>query len=249
MRKLIVAALVGCLALVLAAVAVAATEQNYSQNYSSKKVKTSVGTTFSTDSVDPANTENNKQPNRVTNFDITFPKGTKIDYKAIPTCNATEDDFAAQDDSDDACPKGSKVGSGTVKASLPYNGTAELTGTVDAYNAKNSLLLYVQIASPLGNQTLLIKGSLKGTLLKTTVPRNCIPPGVPSNGCKDGSGVSRDAILTEFTLKTKKAGSSKKPFMRSPATCPASKTWLFKAKLTYADGTSANKTATTPCSK
>ena len=53
----------------------------------------------------------------------------------------------------------------------------------------------------------------------------------------------------EFTLKTKKSGSSKKPFMQSPATCPASKTWLFKAKLTYADGTSANKTTTTPCSK
>ena len=171
-----------------------------------------------------------QQPNRVTNFDITFPKGTKINYKAIPACKATEDDFAAAENPDDACPKGSKIGDGTVKARLPFE-SEDLTGTVDAYNAKNALLLFVQVQSPLGNQTLLIKGSLKGVLLKTEVPRNCIPPGIPSNDCKDGNGTPQDAILTEFKLKTKKAGTKKKPFMQTPATCPSSGSWVFKAKL------------------
>ena len=245
MRKLIVAALVGCLALAVSAVAYAETVQNYSQTFTAKKTKTSTGTSFSTDSTDEANPKN-QQPNRVTNFDITFPKGTKINYKAIPACKATEDEFASANDPDDACPKGSKIGTGTVKARLPFE-SEDLTGTVDAYNAKNALLLFVQVQSPLGNQTLLIKGSLKGILLKTTVPRNCIPPGIPSNDCKDAQGTPQDAILTEFKLKTKKAGTKKKPFMQTPATCPSSGDWVFKAKLTYGDKTTASKTAKSPC--
>jgi hypothetical protein len=244
MRKLIVGALVGCLAMVLASVAMAETVQNYSQTFTVKKVKTSTGTSFSTDSTDEANPKN-KQPKRVTNFDITFPKGTKIDYKAIPACTATEDDFSQAEDPDDACPAKSKIGTGTVKARLPFE-FEDLTGTVDAYSAKNALLLWVQVQSPLGNQTLLIKGSLKGTQLKTKVPRNCIPPGTPQNDCKDAQGNEQDAILTEFKLNTKKAGTSKKPFMQTPATCSGGK-WTFKAVLTYADKTKANKSATSPC--
>src|SRR3954471_5223674 len=125
MRKLAVVALAGILTLVVTAVAIAAsatsgnTVQNFEQTYTAKKPGKSTGTSFTTTSTDDTNTAKNKQPKRVTEFDIAFPKGSKIDSKAAPQCKATENDSASADSPDDACPKGSKLGSGKVAARLP----------------------------------------------------------------------------------------------------------------------------------
>jgi len=259
MRKLIVGAVIGVLALALSAIAMAETVQNYSQTFSAKKTSTSTGTSFSTDSIDEANTGKNKQPLRTTHFDITFPKGTIIDYKTLPSCTATEEEFVAASDPDDACPAKAKIGTGAVKARIPFSlgpGQEELTGTVDGYNGKGVLLLWVTVQSPIGNQTLLIKGKLKSskssTTLKTPVPPSCVPPGIPSNDCKDGSGNPQYAILTSFTLKTKAAtsgkGKKKKTYMTTPAKCTGGK-WSFSAHITYADGSSVDKDSDTPCKK
>jgi hypothetical protein len=255
MRKLIVGALVGVLALALAAIAMAETVQNYSQSFKSGKkavVKpsTSTGTSFSTDSTDEANTGRNKQPKRTTNFDITFPKGTIVNYKAVKVCSATEEDFTNADNPDNACP-GSKIGTGNVKARLPINNTPDLTGTVTAYNGKGKLLLWVVVQSPIGNQTLLITGKLKSsaksTTLKTPVPPSCVPPGIPSNDCKDGSGTPQYAILTSFTLDTKAFKKGKLIYMSTPATCPKSKKWTFNAAIKYDDGTTLKKDSDSKC--
>ncbi|MEA2479329.1 MAG: hypothetical protein QOJ07_1251 [Thermoleophilaceae bacterium] len=254
MRKLIVGALVGVLALAITAIAMAETVQHYSQNFTAKKTNALTGTTFQTDSIDEQNTDRNKQPKRVTNFDITFPKGTKINYKALAVCKATESDFTnAGSTPDKACPTGSKVGTGNVKARIPFQlpgQPEELTGTVDGYNAKGGLLLWVVVQSPIGNQTLLIKPKLKGLTLKTAVPRTCVPPGTPENDCQDSNGQSQEAILTFFKLNVKslKGKKTKKPYMLTPKTCTGSK-WTFSAKITYADGTSINPTSDTPCKK
>jgi hypothetical protein len=257
MRKLTVAALMGALMLVVAAVSIAATAtsgttvQNYDQVYSAKKPAKSTGTTFSTSSTDDQNARN-KQPKRVTNFDITFPKGSKIDNKAIPACAATETDFANQDNPDNACPKGSKIGDGTVAARLPFAGTADLQGTVRAYNANKGLLLYVVIDSPLGAQTLTLKPKFRGLKLQTEVPATCIPPNTPQNDCKDASGVPQEAVLTSFKLTTKamsgKGKNKGKNLITTPKTCPSGG-WTFSASLKYADGTSVKIPAKSPCKK
>ena len=62
------------------------------------------------------------------------------------------DDFANAQNPDDACPKGSAIGSGKVAARTPFNGVADFTGTVNAYNAPKGLILYVNVQS--ANQTL-----------------------------------------------------------------------------------------------
>src|SRR5215208_214380 len=214
MRKLVVVALAGILTLAVAAVAIAATAtsgttvQNYEQTYTAKKPKKSTGTSFSTNSTDEQNTQKNKQPKRV----------TKIDSKAAPQCKADENDFAAEDDPDDACPKGSKIGSGAVKARLPYNNTSELDGTVTAFNANKGLLLWVQVNAPGAAQTLLIKPKFSGLNLKTKVPVTCVPPGNPPD-CKDATGQEQAAVLTSFNLKTK-AVTTKKGKKRQLITTP-----------------------------
>jgi uncharacterized low-complexity protein len=256
MRKLLVGALMGVLALAVTAIAVAESEQsgtttqNYSQTYSAKKGKTATGTTFETSSTNSANDEQNKQPKRVTNFDIKFPVGSKIDSKAAPQCKADENDFAAEDDPDDACPKGSKIGSGAVKARLPYNNTSELNGTVTAYNANKGLLLWVQVSASGATQSLLIKPKFSGLNLKTKVPVTCLPPNTPQNGCKDSSGQEQAVVLTSFNLKTKAVSSGKGKKRRQLITTPpacTSKGWQFVASLKYSDGSGVKIPVTQKC--
>ena len=256
MRKLFIGALVGVLTLAVTAVAMAASEtsgttvQNYDQVYSQKKVGKSTGTTFSTSSTDEQNPRN-KQPKRVTNFDITFPRGSKIDNKAAPQCKADENDFAQASEPDDACPKGSRIGTGQVAARTPFNGVADFTGTAYAYNAPRGLLLFVNIQS--ANQTLLLKPKFRGLRLLTAVPHTCIPPNTPQNDCKDAQGVSQEAILTNFELKTKPKssgrGSKKRNLITTPKTCSPSTGWIFQADIKYADATKVSIRDDAPCSR
>jgi hypothetical protein len=247
MRKLVAVALAGVLTLAMAAIAIAAQEtsgttvQQYDQAYSQSKPKKSTGTTFSTSSTDESNPRN-KQPKRVTNFDITFPRGSKIDSKAAPQCKADENDFAQASDPDDACPKGSRIGTGEVAARTPFNGVADFTGTAYAYNANKGLLLFVNIQS--ANQTLLLKPKFRGLKLLTAVPHTCIPPNTPQNDCKDAQGVSQEAILTNFELKTtpkaKGRGRARRQLITTPTSCNPSNGWIFTANIKYGDGTAVS---------
>jgi hypothetical protein len=254
MRKLVIGALMGALMLVVTAVAIGAsatsgtTVQNYTQTFSAKKPATSAGTTFETSSTDEQNPRN-KQPKRVTNFDLTFPAGTKINNKAAPQCKATETDFANAANPDAACPKGSKIGTGLVAARTPFNGVADFTGTVSAYNANKGLLLFVNIQS--ANQTLLLNPKFKGIRLLTVVPQTCIPPNTPANDCKDSTGTQQEAILTSFKLKTTAKssgkGKAKKVLIQTPAKCTGK--WKFQADIKYSDGTAVKIPSEQACSK
>jgi hypothetical protein len=256
MRKLFAVALAGVLTLAMTAIAFAASEtsgttvQNYDQSYSQKKIKKSTGTTFQTSSTDEQN-QRNKQPKRVTNFDITFPTGSKIDNKAAPQCKADENDFAQASDPDDACPRGSRIGTGEVAARTPFNGVADFTGTAYAYNANKGLLLFVNIQS--ANQTLLLKPKFRGRKLLTTVPHTCIPPNIPQNDCKDASGTSQEAILTNFELKTtaksRGRGRDRRNLIQTPSTCNPSNGWIFQADIKYADATKVSIRDEAPCSR
>jgi hypothetical protein len=255
MRKLVVGALMGVLALAVAAVAIAAegtsgsTVQTYTQTYTVKKPKTSTGTSFATTSTDEQNAAKNKQPKRTTEFDIKFPPGTKINSKAIPQCKATDDEFANATDPADACPKGSEIGSGQVAARTPFNGVADFTGTVTAFNAPKGLILFVNVQS--ANQTLVLRPKFSGLTLKTPVPQTCIPPNRPDQGCRpNGTGDPQEAILTAFSLKTKAAGNKKKKkaLITTPPSCPKGG-WKFTANITYADGTKLTIPTLSPCSK
>jgi hypothetical protein len=257
MRKLAVVALAGILTLAVTAIAIAATatsgttQQTYEQTFSQKKPGKSTGTTFSTSSTDETNTAKNKQPKRVTNFDITFPKGTKIDNKAIPACTATDDELLQAENPDTACGKKSKLGGGTVEARTPFNGVADFTGTVSAYNAKKGLVLLVNVQS--ANQQLVLHPKFKGVRLLTPVPQTCIPPNRPDQDCRPGgTGEPQEAILTSFSLKTSPKGSGKgkkkKQVITTPKTCPSGG-WTFTADIKYADGTAVKIPSKSPCSK
>jgi hypothetical protein len=250
MRKLVVGALVGVLALAVAAIALADTTQTYSQKFTKSKAGSSVGTIFSTDSTDSTNSANNNQPKSVREFDIKFPAGTAVNNKAVPLCKASDDDMI-QKGGKPACPK-SVIGSGNAKVTLPFPGSAPVNATVTAFNAKKSLVLYVD-PSPVAQAFILrpkFKGNLKnGPTLSTVVPPNCVPPATAQGGqCKKSDGsAGQEAILTHFDLTTKAKKKGKNILIRAPKKCK--KSWTFKATLKYADGTSTSISKKQACKK
>jgi hypothetical protein len=249
LRKLFIGALVGALALAVAAIALGATTQTYKQKFSSNKASKSVGTTFSTDSTDPANTAKNNQPLAVRTFDIKFPSGTAVDSKGSVECKKSDDDIIAAGGKA-ACPK-SVIGAGAARVRLPF-ASSDINAKVTAFDAKKGLILYVD-PSPIAQPIILhpkFKGNLKnGPTLSTPVPPNCLPPATNQGGqCKKQDGSAGDeAILVHFDLKTVAKKKGKHVLIKSPKKCKG--TWKFTANLRYADGTSKKIDSLQPCKK
>src|SRR3954453_9962491 len=250
MRKLVVGALVGVLALAVAAIALADTQQTYTQKFTKSKAGTSAGIAFSTDSTDPSNTANNNQPKAVREFDIKFPAGSAVNDKAVKICKASDDDMI-QKGGKPACPK-SVIGSGNAKVSLPFPNSAPVNATVTVFNAKKGLVLYVD-PSPIAQPIILrpkFKGHLKnGPTLITKIAPNCLPPATNQGGqCKKSDGsAGQEAILTHFELTTKAKKKGKNILIRTPKKCK--KNWKAVATLKYADGSSAKFPSTQKCKK
>lgn len=240
MRKLFIGVLMGAVMLAVAAIALADTTTTYSQKYSSAKKNTSVGTTFSTSSKEDGNAENNNQPKSTRQFDITFPAGTKINYKTVPVCKNLDE--AA----DDPCPKNTKVGSGSADALLPNPGLPPIPSDVTAYNRKNGLWLFVQ-PQVQGQAPVVLKPAFKGLKLKTSIAPLCVASTNQDGQCVNNDGSpGKEVVLTRFELKTKAFKKGKKTYIKSPAKC-TKKGWTFKADLKYADGTTGHFTDHQDC--
>lgn len=244
MRKLLAGAIAGAVMLAVAAVALATTTQSFTQKYTSTKTSTSVGTAFSTASSEDQNAENNHQPKSTRQFNITFPAGSKINYKAAPVC-ANLDESA-----DKPCPDNTKIGSGHAQVLLPFNGSAPILADVTAYNRVKGLFLYV--VAP-GQAPVVLKPTYSGLTLKTATPPNCIASTNQNGHCVNNTGQPGvEAVLTEFDLKTKAIakgkGKKRKVYLQTPKTCPKGG-WTFKAQITYDDGSKATPQSKSPCKK
>ena len=248
MRKLLLGAAVGAVMLAVAAIAMATTTTTFTQQYIgkngkvSKKPGVSVGTSFATTSTEDNNPEKNNQPKSTRQFNITFPAGSKVDYKAAPVCKTLHEG------EDKPCPDNTKIGSGHAQVLLPFNDTPPIDADVTAYNRKNGLWLYV-VPRIQGQAPVVLKPKFDGLTLKTSTPPNCIVSSNQNGHCvnNDGSEGS-EAVLVEFDLKTKPIKKGKRVYLRAPKTCPKGG-WIFKAEITYDDGSKAKPRSSSPCKK
>jgi hypothetical protein len=235
-RKLLIGAITGAVMLALAAIAFAETEQTYEQSYTKNKVSKSTGTHFKVSSIDTANTENNQQPKGAREVDISFPSGSKIDYKAAPVCKQLNES------DENVCPKNTKVGSGNAEARLAINGTDPIPAKVTAFNRKKGLWLYVE-PQVQGQAPVVLKPVFKGLTLKTHVDPLCVLGDCAKYG---------EAVLTKFELTTKAIvkgkGKRKRTFIKTPPKCPKAG-WQFKSHFVYSDGTTKNLPFTQKCRK
>ena len=111
MRKPLIAAVVGVLALALAGIAVATEQftQTYKLTYTSQTVKASTGIKLALTTTDPG--APNQTPSAAKKVVMDFHPGTVFDTEVPTRCNKT--DQQVQDSAGAACPSKSKVGTGS----------------------------------------------------------------------------------------------------------------------------------------
>jgi hypothetical protein len=249
------------ISLITAAVALGVTQRQFVQTFANSaggspttKPKTVTGISFFEHSEDPQN-PNNHQPIQDDVDTMTFPSGSKIDQTAAPQCGASDQDFSQKGDS--ACPKKSKIGTGSAKVALKSPAPTSdgyIPATVTLYNGKkNTLIAYVnpQGAQPVVLKTVIKKGTTPKLII--TIPVNCVLGQPPS--CDPFAG---DARIVELRLgiskvvgkKKKKKKTVKVPFLTTPAKCPASGNWVFTFTFHHRDNSGQEvSSSNSPCKK
>ncbi len=174
---------------------------------------------------------------------VHLPKGIGLNYRDFPTCDQNK----LANDGPKACPRKSKVGTGSLRADARPVVTSEVAGTVTAFNGKKrTYLLYVvpEISSPL-----IIPGKLEGSKRKPRldfeVPLVPTLPGQPN------------ATLTYFQVKTgakikkrKKIHGKRRRvtvnYIENPRRCPKGG-WKWQIDFTYENGETLSPTDNARC--
>lgn len=257
--KLTVMAVVALGALIAAAVAFAAPtttlEIKTSPNKASKSkkklqaIRLTINTTFS----DPAA----PQPPPLRKVVIRFNSGGTYNGKLFPKCKFS----AIQAKGPSACPKGSKIGSGTATASAQPV-IALVNAKVTIYNGelKNgvpSVILYnvPDISSPIAVQGTVEKKSASACgdggkcdyVLTFNVPDIPTLPGQPN-----ASVLTVKTQTSKVFIKKKKKVRGKKrtvkiPLIGAPTKCTGK--WVAESNVTFADGSTASAKTSASCKK
>ena len=137
---------------------------------------------------------------------IAFPPGTKIDRTAVPRCTASSEETDANADKvQGVCPPESQIGTG--KATV-YVGDDPKPTVFDLALYNHTTVTIVDIR--LGGKTAFFSGAtMKGRRL--VIPLDRTP--------------ELKARITGVELTVEKGGTRRKPYLRTPATCPAKGRW------------------------
>jgi hypothetical protein len=173
-------------------------------------------------------------PAAINHMRFFFTNGAKVHPEAFAVCTKTT--LVAKGPT--ACPKGSRLGEGTAKASAI--GT-DIDATIDVFNgpgtsSSRKVLIY---ARALGTVVIPLEGTLKrssgrfGWILDVPVQKIQIV-------------ADQYASITSFEVTVGGVGKKGVPFIEAPTSCKAPG-WPFLGQFTYADGTSGTSSATIPC--
>jgi hypothetical protein len=127
---------------------------------------------------------------------------------AVPACHAPDQQITRTGPS--ACPPASQIGSGSASLALGTTGT--LDTRLSVFDGGRRLIIV--FTSTAGSVVRVLSGTIKGTHVKSTIPRIVLP----------GGG---EVAVFRLALQLRAAGTSKRPLIRTPRTCPRSGRWTF----------------------
>jgi hypothetical protein len=170
----------------------------------------------------------NGVPKAATKIEFAGHPGTKFDTSALPRCRASDEDIANL--SVRACPRSSKIGSvkgrGLIVTGNPFNTVATL------FNARRQIIVIVRLADD---------GRLI-TYFRDDVRRSSIAVNFKIPG-----GVALTSFEAHVPRHYRRYKGKRRAYLRTPSTCPPSGLWTTTATFTYRDGSTEQRTATTPC--
>ena len=251
MRKKYLGALIGVLALAVAGSGLALAKagkgknQQFDLTFTTKKPKTGTGLKkLLTFRYNFTPQPQGQEANPVTGLTFKLPKGTKFDFKAIPSKTLAPCTKAKLGSSGDPVAAGCKqIGKGSAVAvvtGLPN----PITITEDAIiyaGPKVEILRLRQRPGQLG-QTANIFIAVKGSSLVAGVPKFCAADNATTPFC------DTEVVLTKIDVSVKKVGSRKHPLLKTPATCPKGG-WKSSANYSYRSTPKEKVVSTAPCTK
>ena len=177
------------------------------------------------------------KPPPLTAATFELPAGTRIDGRAVPHCDATDEQFRAR--GRDACPPTSRVGDGTLTAVTGLGSPLDPVGTdVTVFNGGDELIELVTFRG-----TNAMAGIDRLTIRGNTLTAH--PPAIPG-GPPDGRTSVREIRLA-IPARTSGAGAARRAFVTAPPSCPSSGLWRSRGAFRFTDGGAATILATTPC--
>jgi hypothetical protein len=205
------------------AVAAAAGDGTASIAFSTKKAHTAsaltVGATFAPGA--------DGQQRILTSITLVLPPGTRVDGKAVPVCPGDSDSVSQDPDgAKHACPAESQVGAGTAHVLL---GDADTTFDATAWNMATGPMLELTVN---GTPAYLVDSQVKGN--KITFPLSLAE--------------QINARTVSFELTFGKLGTAKKPYVRTPSSCPKGK-WKGGLNADVSGGGKIALPASTACKK
>lgn len=161
----------------------------------------------------------------VSNFTYQFPKELKLDPRGFPFCTANKLEKAGFTDS--ACPKGSKVGSGTAQAFVGNRQSKPINFNVTVYaGTKTSLTIrligqgdFSTIKRAFPAKIKKASGNFKQSL-STNIPQDV-----------QFVGGTTPVVLAQVRIKV--GGKRGKSALIRSISCPKNKTWTLGTRLTY----------------
>jgi hypothetical protein len=257
--KMTVLAVVVLGALIAAAVAFAAptttleVKASPSKASKSKKKLRAIRLTINVAFSDPAAA----QPPPLRKVVIRFNSGGTFNGKLFPKCKFS----ALQSQGPSACPRGSKIGSGTATASAkPVIDLVNAKVTVYNGEAKNgvpTVLLYnvPDISSPIAVQGTVEKKSASACgdggrcdyTLTFNVPDIPTLPGQPNASVLTVKTTTQNVFVRKKKRVRGKRRTVKLPLIGAPTKCTGK--WVAESNVTFADGTTATAKTSTGCKK
>lgn len=132
---------------------------------------------------------------------VSFPAGTRFDRRALTQCTASQDEVSNNPEGvKGACPAAAKIGSGKGTAYLG-DGPDPVTFDLGMYNHSGGALVDIMLN---GKTAFTALATISGR--KMTIPLD-LTPGL-------------NARITGVELSVRRAGTARKPYLRTPPTCP-----------------------------
>jgi hypothetical protein len=214
------------LLLIVAATAVASPQfaATFEMTYSKTKPAASAGIDTHMTWSDPG--EPGGKPKRVTKIKLLFNPGTRINTAALRRCRASNAAILRQGAA--ACPKRSLVGSATSELTTGTGAPAETK--IGLFNAKRQIIVWVSVS---GRTLAVYRDDVKGS----NVTVNLALP----------SSLALLDLRVKVKAHSKGHGKKRRIYFRTPPACPPSGQWTTGVEFTYADGSSQQLSAPTPC--
>jgi hypothetical protein len=215
------------------AAAASTDRQTASVTFTTSRPGAPTGLVFADDFQNPADPSG--KPYSVAEIVTRLPAGTNYDDTALPYCTASDPELYLEGTA--ACPAASRIGGGTLITDLGSPAGLQRYGnnTVTQFNAKGEVIAVAETQNP--PTRAVSRTEVSGITFTSIIPPfPGFPPPDPYSAFKS------------LRLSGQPTVNHGKTLVRTPRTCPASRTWTFVQTFTYRDGVSQTVRNTSPCS-